>query len=233
MTGRLLRRRDAILMLGAGIGVAWHAARGAIGVRSVSAAGTCVLTPEQLQGPFYVAGEPSRSDVTEGRAGVPLRLRLRVRDAVTCRRIRDATVEIWHTDAAGDYSAVNGASTTFMRGQQTTDGAGRARFTTIYPGWYPGRTTHIHVKVHVGGTVVHTGQLYFEDAISDAVYRADLYAARGPRDTTNAEDGIFAGGGAESMLALRRRRGGYLAKIILVVQDVSERRRSRRGRFWH
>jgi protocatechuate 3,4-dioxygenase beta subunit len=174
-----------------------------------------VLSPEQIQGPFYVAGEPFRSDVTEGRPGVSLRLKLRVRDATTCRRIAGATVEIWHTDAAGAYSGVGGASTTFMRGQQTTDRIGRAAFTTIYPGWYPGRTTHIHVKVHAGGTVVHTGQLYFADATTDAVYAVEPYASRGPRDTTNANDIIYASGGAESMLALRRRRGGYGATLVV------------------
>ncbi len=215
MTERLLRRREAILVLGAGMGAVWGASRWGT---SASAATVCVLSPEQLEGPFYVAGEPFRSDVTEGHPGVSLRLRLRVRDATRCRRIKDATVEIWHTDAAGAYSGVGGASTTFMRGQQTTNAAGRAVFTTIYPGWYPGRTTHIHVKVHVGGTVVHTGQLYFDDAITDAVYALEPYAARGSRDTTNADDIIYASGGAESMLALRRRRGGYTARIILVVQ---------------
>jgi protocatechuate 3,4-dioxygenase beta subunit len=177
-----------------------------------------VLSPEQTEGPFYLPGEPFRSDVTEGRPGVPLRLRLRVRDATTCRRIKGATVEIWHTDAAGDYSGVNGARTTFMRGRQATNGAGRAVFTTIYPGWYPGRTTHVHVKVHVGGAVVHTGQLYFDDRTTDAVYALEPYAARGPRGATNASDFIYASGGPESMLLLRRRRGGYTARATLVVR---------------
>jgi protocatechuate 3,4-dioxygenase beta subunit len=215
MTGRLLRRRDALVAVAAGLGVAWWGRRGA---RPASAARTCRLSPEQVEGPFYVPGEPVRSDVTEGRPGIPLRLRLRVRDATRCRRITDATVEIWHTDAAGEYSGVNGTSTTFMRGQQATDRGGRAAFTTIYPGWYPGRTPHIHVKVHVAGAAVHTGQLYFDDATTDAVYARDPYAARGRRDTTNAGDGIYARGGAESTLALRRRRRGYGARITLVVQ---------------
>ncbi len=215
MTGRLLRRREAIFALGAGLGAIWSVSRRGA---SASAAGTCVLSPEQIEGPFYVAGEPFRSDITEGRPGTSLRLKLRVRDAMTCRRIKGATVDIWHTDAAGDYSGVNGATSTFMRGQQTTDGIGRTVFTTIYPGWYPGRTTHIHVKVHVGGTVVHTGQLYFPDTITDAVYAVEPYAAHGLRSTTNAADILYASGGAESTLTLRRRRGVYTARSILVVQ---------------
>src|SRR5439155_24762554 len=100
---------------------------------------------------------------------------------------------------------------------QTTNGAGRATFETIYPGWYMGRTTHIHVKVHVGGAVVHTGQLYFTAATTDAVYAEAAYAAHGARDTTNATDGIYASGGARSTLRLRKRRQGYGGKMVLGV----------------
>lgn len=216
MTRRLLRRREALLLLGAGVGAGWYAAR-SDDDEEAWAASTCVLSPQQIEGPFYVPGEPFRSDVTEGLAGVKLRLTLRVRDAATCRRVKNATVEIWHTDAAGVYSGVNGASTTFMRGQQISKG-GRVVFRTIYPGWYPGRTAHIHVKVHAGGTVVHTGQLYFSDAVTDAVYTREPYAGRGPRDTTNANDFIFAAGGAASTLAIRRQGKGYSGRSTLVVQ---------------
>ena len=178
-----------------------------------------MLTPEQTEGPFYVAGEPFRPDIREDRVGVPLEIRFRVQDVTTCKRLTGATVEIWHADAGGTYSGINGARTTFLRGQQTTNAAGGGRFTTIYPGWYPGRTAHIHVKVHVGGSVVHTGQLYFADAITDAVYAQPPYAARGRRDATNASDWIFASGGAQSMLELHEiGRNGYRARITLAVQ---------------
>ena len=223
---RLLGRREAIVALG-GIGVIWYASRAArrairsaFAVRPASAASTCVLAPEETEGPYYIANEPFRSDITEDHPGLPLVIRFRVRSATTCKRIAGATVEIWHADAGGNYYGINGASTTFLRGQQTTNGVGRAEFTTIYPGWYMGRTAHIHVKVHVGGTVVHTGQLYFDDTITDAVYAQAPYAAHGRRDTTNASDGIYARGGAQSLLKLRKRgkKGGYAARNTLAVQ---------------
>lgn len=224
---RLLRRREAIAVLGGGIGAIWYASRGAgssirsrLAVPTASAATTCVLSPEQTEGPYYVADEALRSDITEDRLGVPLNIKLKVQDAATCRRITSATVEIWHADAGGNYSGINGASTTFLRGQQTTNGAGRAEFTTIYPGWYMGRTTHIHVKVHVAGTVVHTGQLYFKDAITSAVYARQPYAARGQADTTNARDGIYASGGTQSTLRLHKvGKKGYRARITLAVRS--------------
>lgn len=223
---RLLRRREALVALGGGLGAAWIATRaggvpgGLGGARPAAAAARCVLSPEQTAGPFYSPGEPVREDITEGRPGVPLTLRLRVRDATTCRRVRAATVEIWHCDANGDYSGFSAGTeaASFLRGAQTADRAGRVRFRTIYPGWYPGRAVHVHVKVHLGGRMVHTGQLYFDDAVSDRVYTRPPYAGRGTRDTTNARDGIFARGGAQSMLDLRRARGGYRGRITLVVQ---------------
>jgi protocatechuate 3,4-dioxygenase beta subunit len=223
---RLLGRREAIITLGRGIGAAWcgwYAAGAAIGSLlggpAAEAAMRCVLSPEQTAGPFYSAGEPFRADITEDRSGVPLVLRLRVQDGGTCRRLRAATVEVWHCDATGNYSGFSAGTegTSFLRGGQRTDRAGRVGFRTIYPGWYPGRTPHIHVRVHTGGTLVHTGQLYFDDAVSDRVYARTPYAARGPRDTMNASDGIFTGGGPQSLLRVRRVRGGYRARATLVV----------------
>src|SRR5919108_2875325 len=127
---------------------------------------TCVLTPEQTEGPYYIANEKVRRNVTEGRPGTPLTLRLAVVDTSTCRPIKGAAVDIWHADASGTYSGFGAgrSSRTFMRGIQRTNAYGIATFKTVYPGWYGGRTVHIHVKVHVRGNVVHTGQLYFPDA---------------------------------------------------------------------
>ena len=124
----------------------------------------CVLTPEQTEGPYYVDTNKVRRDVREGRPGVKLTLRTTVVDASTCKPIKGAAVDIWHCDATGNYSGINGSSTTFLRGIQRTNASGLATFVTLFPGWYQGRTTHIHVKVHLGGNVVHTGQLYFPEA---------------------------------------------------------------------
>jgi protocatechuate 3,4-dioxygenase beta subunit len=180
---------------------------------------TCVLAPEQTEGPYYIANEKLRRDITEGRPGVSLLLRLRVVDASTCKPIKGAAVDIWHADALGVYSGFgSGArSRTFMRGIQRTDANGLARFRTVYPGWYRGRTVHIHVKVHVAGNVVHTGQLYFPDSLTDRVFRRRPYSRRPHRTTRNADDFVFAQGGRRSMLALRKVGSAYVGAIRMGV----------------
>jgi protocatechuate 3,4-dioxygenase beta subunit len=183
---------------------------------------TCVLAPEQTEGPFYVPGAPTRRNVTEGRAGTPLALRLTVVSASSCKPIRGASVEIWHCDAGGAYSGAvaNNPGTTFLRGVQRTSANGLALFDTIYPGWYPGRAVHIHVKVHVGGNVVHTGQLYFSDAVTDKVHARTPYKQHGQRVTRNSDDAIFVNGGRRSMLSTRAQNSGkrYIATIAMGVQ---------------
>jgi protocatechuate 3,4-dioxygenase beta subunit len=106
-----------------------------------------------------------------------------------------------------------------MRGVQRTNTKGLAEFRTVYPGWYQGRTVHIHVKVHVGGNVVHTGQLYFSDTLTDAVYRRAPYSSRPNRTTRNADDMIFRSGGSRSMLKVKRRSSGlYVATITMGIR---------------
>src|SRR4029079_3014322 len=167
---------------------------------------TCVLTPALTEGPYYIAGEKVRRDIRDGHPGTVLTLKLRVLNVATCSPIKNAAVDIWHADAAGNYSGfgAGASSRTFMRGVQRTDANGIATFTTVYPGWYQGRAVHIHVKVHVGGTVVHTGQLFFPDATTDAAYRRPPYRGRGARDVRNPADAIFRNGGRRSMLTVRR-----------------------------
>ncbi len=180
---------------------------------------TCVLTPELTEGPYYIAGEKVRRDIREGHAGRLLTLRLRVLDVAACSPIKGAAVDVWHADAAGVYSGFGaGASNrTFLRGIQKTDANGVATFTTIYPGWYMGRTVHIHVKVHVGGSVVHTGQLFFPDSLTDTVYKSAPYSARPNRDTRNAQDSIFVNGGKRSTLSLAKAGSGYIGAIAMGV----------------
>jgi protocatechuate 3,4-dioxygenase beta subunit len=184
-----------------------------------SGAVSCVLTPEQTEGPYYIDGEKVRRDITEGKAGVPLLLRTTVVDASTCRPIRGAAVDVWHCDALGVYSGfgAGAASRTFLRGIQRTDAKGVALFRTLYPGWYQGRTVHIHVKVHIAGNVVHTGQLYFPETVTDAVYNRSPYRTRPDRTTRNADDMVFRNGGKRSMLTLSRSGSGYLAAITMGV----------------
>jgi protocatechuate 3,4-dioxygenase beta subunit len=180
---------------------------------------SCVLAPEQTEGPYSIPGEKLRRDITEGGRASGCSC-APVVDASTCKAIRGAYVDIWHADASGVYSGFGtGASNrTVMRGIQRTDAHGLASFRTVYPGWYTGRTTHIHVKVHVGGNVVHTGQLYFSDSLTDAVYRKAPYSSRPNRDTRNATDFVFANGGRRSLLTVRADgHGGYVGSIALGV----------------
>src|SRR5262249_47175330 len=189
---RLTRREAAAGAAAAAAGAGLFVLlRGGAG-EALSAAPNCVLAPEETEGPYYINDHLIRSNITEGRAGVPLSLRLQVLNASTCRPIQGATVEVWHADAAGQYSGFSTPKQrTYLRGGLRSNSAGNVRFRTIYPGWYQGRTTHIHVKVHVGGRVVHTGQLYFPDSLTASVYRAcSPYTARGQKTTRNAPDMI-------------------------------------------
>lgn len=159
------------------------------------ALGTCVLLPEMVAGPFPTLAQLDRRDITEGYPGRPLRMGLRVVDEA-CVPIPDATVEVWHTDASGDYSSYEdggtgkdeGAGTTFLRGTQRADDAGIVEFATIYPGWYTGRAVHIHLRVHRDDELVLTSQLFFPDALNLEVLASGSYAAFGPPDTTNETD---------------------------------------------
>src|SRR5262245_31720040 len=181
----------------------------------------CILAPEQTEGPYYIAGEKLRRNITDGHPGAPMQLRTFVVDATTCRPIGNAAVDVWHADAAGVYSGFGAGSSsrTFMRGVQRTNAKGLAQFRSVYPGWYQGRTVHIHVKVHVGGNVVHTGQLYFPDSLTDAVYRRSPYSSRPNRTTRNADDMIFRDGGSRSMLKVKRAGSGlYVATITIGVR---------------
>jgi protocatechuate 3,4-dioxygenase beta subunit len=225
-SARLTRRGSLVRaggLLAAMFGAAgWRAAAsdGAGPAAVASGALSCVLTPEQTEGPYYIANEKLRRNITGGRPGTPLLLRGFVVDASTCKAIKNAAVDIWHADAEGIYSGFGegAASRTFMRGIQRTNAKGLALFRTVYPGWYPGRTVHIHVKVHLGGNILHTGQLYFPDAVTDAVYRKAPYNSRPSRSTRNAADAIYRNGGKKSQVSVRKNGAGvYVATIVMGV----------------
>jgi protocatechuate 3,4-dioxygenase beta subunit len=260
---------------------------------------SCVFNPEQEEGPYYVDRELLRSDITEGKVGVPLRVRITVVNAKTCAPIPNAALDIWHCDAGGVYSGYtkvslggpsgpggpggpppNGAGgdmpagpppnggpggpgfggpggpggmppkphTTdelvFLRGVQITDAQGTAEFKTIYPGHYPGRVNHIHMKVHVGGGatkpssadsahagvevyagghVAHTGQLFFPEDVSRFVEATHPYSSVKVRRTTLEQDMVFNGqGGAGSVAQLTpvtstQLSDGYVATLVVAV----------------
>jgi protocatechuate 3,4-dioxygenase beta subunit len=111
----------------------------------------------------------------------------------SCAAVSNAQVEIWHCDAVGDYSQYGTqTSQTFLRGIQTTNTSGEVVFTTVYPGWYPGRATHIHVEVTIGGRSVKVSQSAFPENVNNTVHASGVYASRGSNPTTNASDNIFA-----------------------------------------
>lgn len=153
-------------------------------------------------------------------------LGIRVQDATACTPLSNAVVDVWHCDAGGLYSGFESASLggaggggptdeeTYLRGAQVTDADGIVQFHAIYPGWYAGRTVHIHAKVHLDSATLVTSQLYFDDAVTDQVYTSDPYAVRGDRDTTNDTDFIFDDA---MMLTLSRTGEGYLGLITIGV----------------
>jgi protocatechuate 3,4-dioxygenase beta subunit len=166
----------------------------AAGTIPPSSNAACAVTPSETIGPYPSRTDMFRSDVRENRAGTPLALTIKVVNVNgACAPVSGADVEIWQCDAAGDYSQYGSqTSATFLRGIQTTNGAGEAAFTTVYPGWYQGRATHIHVDVTVGGRSVKVTQIAFPDAVSDAVHTQGVYASRGTNPTRTQSDMIFA-----------------------------------------
>ena len=174
----------------------------------------CTLVPEQALGPYYLEDELVRGDIREGRPGVPLELKFQVLDLATCRPLANAAVDIWHCDAGGTYSGFGAAASeteTFLRGIQLTDEGGVARFQTIFPGCYPGRTNHIHFRVRTegavagetyrGGHVAHTGQVFFPEDITIGLMKTGAYAGNAGGRMTQAEDGIFTGQGGRASTA--------------------------------
>jgi protocatechuate 3,4-dioxygenase beta subunit len=213
------------------------AAPGGTAADLLDSAGSCALTPEQTEGPYYLDIDRLRRDIREDRQGTPLRLAVRVRENGSCRPVADAAVDIWHCDATGLYSGFESASTgggpggrpdggggtggvdptRYLRGTQVTDAAGIVEFLTVYPGWYRGRTVHIHVKVHLNNAEVLTSQLYFDEQVTSAVYAAEPYASDTGRETFNDDDGIFQD---ETILSLSRDGTGWIGAINLDVRSA-------------
>ncbi len=204
MHHRKIGRREAITLIGAAASAA--AAFGCSNsVTSPSAAATttvdptssnaaCAVTPSETAGPFPSVTSLIRSDIREDRQGILLTLTIKVVNAsAACAPVAGADVDVWHADVAGNYSEYSTErSKTYLRGVQTTDANGQVVFTTIYPGWYQGRATHIHVEVKTGGVSRKVTQMAFAEAVNSAVYASSVYASRGGNPTANAADGIFS-----------------------------------------
>ena len=185
----------------------------------------CVLTPQATEGPFYFDTNQIRQNIVEDRVGAPLRMAVRVmRVDDDCTPLKDAFVDIWHTDTGGVYSGYPGqpggqdtSGQTFLRGTQVTDVDGVALFDTIYPGWYPGRTVHIHFKVHYRSSTYVTSQFYFPDELTDRVYDRSPYSDRPDRTRRNTDDSVLRGDPAErDLLASVTEDGdGYFGTITI------------------
>lgn len=208
----------------------------------------CVLTQESFEGPFYAEHPLIRSSITEDRDGIPLSLEIDLVDVTTCEPAVGAMVDIWHADVPGEYSgwarAAEGSShdslkkrgtpfedSRWLRGVQPSDKHGRVVFDTIIPGWYRGRATHIHVKVHVGNATVddgvllgggntsHTGQFFFsDDLITNLSKTREPYITRRKemKPVLNGDDGQYVhDDGAEQVITVTSDGESYTGKITV------------------
>lgn len=204
--------------------------------RAAAASGTCTLTATETDGPYplYAILTNSiltREDITEGKTGVPLTLTITLQDLSNgCAPISGAGIYIWHCDKDGIYSGyatstnAGSTSTTFLRGVQVTDSDGQVTFTTIYPGWYAGRITHIHAQVYlndslVSGTAIATTQLAFPIDITTAVYDSSLYTkGQNTSVTSFSADNVFSDGTSTEMLSLTGdTSSGYAATMTISI----------------
>jgi len=226
--GRVLSRREMLNVLGGGAGAlvivgGFNLAQLAQTTTTPTPTGTalpsCVVRPEMTEGPYFVDDQLNRSDIRiepsdeSVQEGVPLHLIFNVSNvsADTCEALENVQVDVWNCSALGVYSGVQDAGfdtsdLKFLRGYQITDEAGKTEFTTIYPGWYSGRTVHIHFKIRTDPDsetgYEFTSQLYLDDELTDEVFTQEPYAANGERDTRNDNDMHYANGGDQLLLTL-------------------------------
>ena len=154
----------------------------------------CAVTPTETAGPYPSLTDLFRSDIRDGKTGTLLTLTVKVVNVTAaCAAVANANVEVWHCDSAGNYSEYGTQTAqTYLRGIQTTNSSGEVTFTTIYPGWYQGRATHIHLEVTINGVSRKVTQIAFPESVNNTVYGSGVYASRGSNPTSNLSDGIFA-----------------------------------------
>ena len=240
----LLSRRQTLRLLGAAGATAlvgWagdpalkYLPLGRRGAQTKAAALDCILRPQLTEGPYFVDERLNRSDIrTEpatgvARPGIPLFLTFNVTGTGggNCLPVPGAYVDIWHCDAAGNYSDVgNTQGQKYLRGYQVTDENGVAQFTTVFPGWYSGRAVHIHFKIRQFNgsqeTYEFTSQLFFEESIINQVYAQAPYSSRGAPNTSNSRDGIYNSGGSQLLLSLTPSGQGYAATFNIGLAGVT------------
>ncbi len=190
----------------------------------------CVVAPELTEGPYYVDVDLERSDIRTNTSdnapveGATLMLDWIVSqaDGSACMPMEGVVVDVWHCDALGVYSGVQGNAGDFLRGFQRTDANGRASFTTVYPGWYQGRAVHIHFKIRIdpeaSAGFEFTSQLFFDDEFSKGVYATGVYAQKGPQDQLNSTDQIYNQSGGTTLLSVTQEGDAYKATFPIAVQ---------------
>jgi protocatechuate 3,4-dioxygenase beta subunit len=189
------------------------------------------VVPELTEGPYYLDTNLERSDIRVETAtgvavdGATLELGWVVSqvDGDACMPLEGVIVDVWHCDALGVYSGVQGAAgQDFLRGFQRTDANGAAAFTTVYPGWYAGRAVHIHFKIRTDPDAEagfeFTSQLFFDDVLSQQVFSSGVYAAKGAQDQTNESDGIFNQSGGQTLLDVTQAGDTYRTTFQIAIQ---------------
>lgn len=263
LIGTILTRRQTFALMGrTGLSLAFggllaHDAGAAFQAQAHGAV-KLVASPALTEGPFFVDERLNRSDLLAGTTrkavvdAVPLALELTVYRLADGRYspLKNVTVDVWHCDAHGVYSdenvPMNGENTAgqrWLRGYQTTGADGGVKFQTIFPGWYQGRTTHIHFKVRQkgadGGTKEFTSQLFFDDKLADGLFAKAPYRSPEDREVRNADDGIYGDPQVDGTVAGQRLLPtvapsadgkGYVAKFAIALTDSSLRAGGGRGR---
>ncbi|KAF6752839.1 Intradiol ring-cleavage dioxygenase [Ephemerocybe angulata] len=207
---------------------------------------TCVLHPETVEGPYYIRNELVRSDLREDQAGATLFLDIGVIDIDTCEPIPNAFVELWNANSTGSYGGYHGANgspdavhtETFLRGGYFTNDDGVVEITTLFPGFYQGRTAHIHTMIHSNwagrpngtlvsdaGSVNHIGQFFFDEAWNDKVFDTVPYNTNAQNRTLNSEDGILQAAGPNAFVDISYAEGedlsaGLVGYITVVVNKT-------------
>ncbi len=175
--------------------------------------GGCTLTPSDVQGPFWINSAMLRQDITEGVFGLPFTFYIKLVDAATCAPIVGAVVDVWHDDPDGKYSGFASEGTaglTYLRGIQITGLDGMVRFESVYPGWYTGRTPHLHLKINPNAGSELTTQLYFPEEISTRAYLLPPYDTHGPSPVVNSTDAFF---NPDLLMRMRTPTGGITQLI--------------------
>jgi protocatechuate 3,4-dioxygenase beta subunit len=238
-TLRLIGAAGATALVGCSDRATWLWSAGQRGSAVKASSLSCVVRPQQTEGPYFVDEKLNRSDIridpltNAVKAGMPLLLKINVSTVNNgnCTPLAGAFVDVWHCDANGSYSDVRDSffdtrGQKYLRGYQVTDSNGSVQFQTIYPGWYPGRAVHIHFKIRLftgsQRTYEFTSQLYFDDLITDQVHAQSPYNTKGSRNTRNSRDGIFNNGGSQLLLNLTQGGQGYVGTFDIGLEGITQ-----------